>query len=46
MFAIVLLLLITDSIAINVLCKAWAKNIYHEKNGVRGGSAHFELMID
>ncbi|XP_050527292.1 sodium/potassium-transporting ATPase subunit beta-2-like [Daktulosphaira vitifoliae] len=35
-----------NSIAINVLCKAWAKNIYHNKNGNRGGSAHFELMID
>jgi len=35
-----------ESIVINILCKAWAKNIVHKKNGVNKGSVHFELMMD
>lgn len=38
--------LYSESIVINVLCKAWAKNIIHKKNGINGGSVHFELMMD
>ncbi|CAI6356128.1 unnamed protein product [Macrosiphum euphorbiae] len=34
------------SIVINILCKAWAKNIVHKKNGINRGSVHFELMMD
>lgn len=35
-----------ESIVINILCKAWAKNIVHKVNGINRGSVHFELMID
>lgn len=35
-----------ESIVINILCRAWAKNIVHKINGVNKGSVHFELMID
>jgi sodium/potassium-transporting ATPase subunit beta len=29
----------------NIECKAWAKNIFHDRAD-RRGSVHFELMID
>lgn len=32
-------------ILINIECKAWAKNIHHDRHD-RLGSVHFELMID
>jgi sodium/potassium-transporting ATPase subunit beta len=32
-------------VLINVECKAWAKNIHHDR-AERRGSVHFELMID
>lgn len=35
-----------ESIVINILCRAWARNIVHKKDGVNRGSVHFELMID
>lgn len=38
--------LVSESIVINILCKAWAKNIVHNKNGRQMGSVHFELMMD
>lgn len=30
---------------VQVWCKAWAKNIYHDKND-RAGSVHFEIFVD
>jgi len=35
----------TSNVLINVECKAWAKNIRHDRTD-REGSVHFELMID
>jgi sodium/potassium-transporting ATPase subunit beta len=32
-------------VLINIECKAWAKNIYHDRVD-RRGSVHFELMVD
>lgn len=32
-------------VLINIECKAWAKNIIHDR-AERRGSVHFELMID
>lgn len=32
-------------VLINIECKAWAKNIKHDRHD-RRGSVHFELMID
>ncbi|XP_077300786.1 sodium/potassium-transporting ATPase subunit nervana 3 isoform X2 [Arctopsyche grandis] len=32
-------------VLINIECKAWAKNIYHDRHE-RRGSVHFELMVD
>jgi sodium/potassium-transporting ATPase subunit beta len=32
-------------VLINIECKAWAKNIHHDRAD-RRGSVHFELMID
>ncbi|XP_067006982.1 sodium/potassium-transporting ATPase subunit beta-2 isoform X2 [Anabrus simplex] len=32
-------------VLINIECKAWAKNIFHDR-AERRGSVHFELMID
>jgi sodium/potassium-transporting ATPase subunit beta len=32
-------------VLINIECKAWAKNIKHDRTD-RLGSVHFELMID
>lgn len=37
--------IILGGIIINVECKAWAKNIRHDRAD-RIGSVHFELMID
>jgi sodium/potassium-transporting ATPase subunit beta len=34
-----------ESVLINIECKAWAKNIVHDKIN-RLGSVHFELLID
>ncbi|XP_022914207.1 sodium/potassium-transporting ATPase subunit beta-2 [Onthophagus taurus] len=35
----------TRGVLINIECKAWAKNIHHDRVDKRG-SVHFELMID
>lgn len=35
----------TAGVLINIECKAWAKNIKHDR-AERRGSVHFELMID
>ncbi|XP_025832681.1 sodium/potassium-transporting ATPase subunit beta-2 [Agrilus planipennis] len=35
----------TRGVTINIECKAWAKNIYHDRVD-RRGSVHFELMVD
>ncbi|KAF4527776.1 hypothetical protein B566_EDAN015832 [Ephemera danica] len=35
----------TTGVLINIECKAWAKNIHHDR-AERRGSVHFELMID
>lgn len=35
----------TKGVLINIECKAWAKNINHDR-AERRGSVHFELMID
>lgn len=32
-------------VLINIECKAWARNIYHDR-AERRGSVHFELMVD
>lgn len=32
-------------VLINIECKAWAHNIYHDRIE-RRGSVHFELMVD
>jgi len=32
-------------VVMQIWCKAWAKNIKHHKND-KGGSTHFELMVD
>jgi len=34
-----------SGVLINIECKAWAKNIHHDR-AERRGSVHFELMID
>lgn len=36
---------ITDGVLINIECKAWAHNIFHDRFE-RRGSVHFELMVD
>jgi sodium/potassium-transporting ATPase subunit beta len=36
---------ISAGVLINIECKAWAKNIIHDRQD-RRGSVHFELMID
>ncbi|XP_065163353.1 sodium/potassium-transporting ATPase subunit beta-2 isoform X1 [Atheta coriaria] len=35
----------TRGVLINIECKAWARNIYHDRVD-RRGSVHFELMVD
>lgn len=35
----------TEGVIINIECKAWAKNIEHDRTD-RRGSVHLELMID
>lgn len=35
----------TPGVLINIECKAWAKNIKHDRMD-REGSVHFELLID
>ncbi|XP_054282420.1 sodium/potassium-transporting ATPase subunit beta-2 [Macrosteles quadrilineatus] len=35
----------TPGVLINIECKAWAKNIFHDRME-RRGSVHFELMVD
>lgn len=37
--------MIAAGVLINIECKAWAKNIKHDRQD-RRGSVHFELMID
>lgn len=37
--------LLSAGVLINIECKAWAKNIEHDRQD-RRGSVHFELMID
>lgn len=37
--------LFTGGIIINIECKAWARNIIHDRKE-RIGSVHFELLID
>jgi hypothetical protein len=37
--------LFSGGVLINIECKAWAKNIAHDRAD-RRGSVHFELMID
>lgn len=32
-------------VLINIECKAWARNIHHDRTD-RRGSVHFELMVD
>lgn len=36
---------VKPGVLINIECKAWAKNIHHDRQD-RRGSVHFELMID
>lgn len=36
---------VRKGVVINIECKAWAKNIHHDRKE-RRGSMHFELMID
>lgn len=40
-----LLFFFSAGVLINIECKAWAKNIYHDRHE-RRGSVHFELMVD
>ncbi|XP_067006980.1 sodium/potassium-transporting ATPase subunit beta-2 [Anabrus simplex] len=35
----------TTGVLINIECKAWARNIHHDRQE-RRGSVHFELMVD
>lgn len=37
--------IVSGGIVINIECKAWAKNIKHNRQD-RIGSVHFELLID
>lgn len=36
---------VETGVLINIECKAWAKNIHHDRSE-RRGSVHFELMVD
>lgn len=40
-----LISIIPAGVLINIECKAWARNIIHDRTD-RRGSVHFELMVD
>ena len=37
---------ITPGVVIQIRCRAWAKNIKHDKRNPRLGGVHFEILMD